>query len=234
MGAKWVWELITTRRLSRRYLGFFVTFFGGIALLFTLSILDGSGLDVWRAFWTKILLHDAELYTTAVGFKYVFLSILGNGGEGAFAKLWLPWWSIQAVVLVWSFFAVRRIEDYETVAYGYVLAYFLTAPTFYYQVMLLAAAFFFLPKLGQRGRTHGATLLLGVSVVGYVLYLLENLDLKGTSWQPRQLPEISSTLSMTLCYMLLLVSVYLAVLPVWERSTGLPAGREPVRGVDAR
>jgi len=187
LGAKWCWDLVATRKVNRRYLDFFVMFALVIALLFSLSVLDDGGLDNWRAFWTKIRLHDNDIAPVRVGFKYVFLmtyadttdnwAVYETAKQQAFQDRQPLWWTIQAAVILVSLFAVRKLDDYETVPYGYVLAYFLTAPTFYYHVMVLVALFLFLPKLERPARTHGVALLFGVSIVASAMNVFWKLGL---------------------------------------------------------
>jgi hypothetical protein len=203
LAAKAAWNLIATRKVERRYVEFFLTFAVVTAALVGLSVLDG-GVEPWRAFWTKIRLHDADMAPSRVGFRYAFLLAYAcKPGTWAayeaakvaqFREYQGLWWCIQATVLVVSLFAVRNLEDYETIPYGYALAYFLTASSFYYQVMLVTALFLFLPKLEQPARARGAALLFALSIFAYLF---------NAFW------DIGLTLSFAQSCMLLVLSLYI-------------------------
>ncbi len=188
LGAKFLVDTLRKRRLERRYFGFFAAFGATAAILLGMSVLVDGGLGPWREFFAKIHLHDNDLSPIRVGFRYVFLWTDGNpfGQWGPFeaAKLqfWNDhqtlWWMIQAVVLLLSLGIVQRLEDYESVAYSYALAYFLFAPTFYYHVMLLVALFLFLPKAASWPRLAGTVWLFLVSAILFVLNRRWALDLQ--------------------------------------------------------
>ncbi|HIJ74264.1 MAG TPA: hypothetical protein HPP83_09205 [Candidatus Hydrogenedentes bacterium] len=190
LGAKWLWETVVRRRFRREYLEFFLVFAAGSLALVGLSLYVADGTAQWRDFFKKIALHNNDLSPHRIGFKYIFLMTYENavGGWRAFeaqkmqmfSDLRALWWFIQAVVCLVSIRLVKDLEDYETVAYGYVLAFFLFAPTFYYHVMLLLPLFLFLPKLDRLPRTIGASAMFILSIVVYGLltgFRLESLTL---------------------------------------------------------
>jgi len=74
------------------------------------------------------------------------------------------------MLLLIAAFPVRKIEDYETVPYSFVPAFFLTAPTFYYYVMLIVPLFLFAPKIARFPRAVGLAGIFGFSFIAYVLY----------------------------------------------------------------
>ncbi len=204
LGAKLVWDTYRERKVNRRYIEYFVTFAGTALFLVVLSIVLDGGLHQWREFFAKIRLHDHDISGMRVGFKYVFL---GNwqdptGGWTVFeqaqlAKLdtwkWL-WWMIQAGVLGLSFFAVRNLDDYEALAYSYVPVYFLTAPTFYYQVMVIVPFMFFLSRRAEVSRLTGA---IGMFIMTIVLFRLS------ARW------GINMSFSFTMSFLLLVMVGYM-------------------------
>ncbi len=206
LGVKFLIDFAGTRRFNKSYLSFFTVFAITVAALLGLSIIHDGGIDHWQSFFKKIALHDGDLSPMRVGFRYIFLWMPDNPYNGWMplerAKLeqfeglqWL-WWSIQAVVLIAAGFLLRKLEDYETVAFCYVPAFFLTAPTFYYQVMVMIALFLFLPKRERLLRTSGVSLMFAVSIAAFVFRALWGLDLK---------------FSFSLSWMLLALCAYMAL-----------------------
>jgi len=178
LGAKCLWTFYETRTIPRKYLEFFLVFAILVAVLVGASIYDDGGLHLWKEFREKITLHDHDISGMRVGFKYVFLwSAEATGGWNAweaakqkqFADHRVLWWSIQACVLALTFCVARRVKDHEALCLGYVPVYFLTAPTFYYHVMLIVPMVYFLMRLGTGLRTMGAALLFAIAFAGVYL-----------------------------------------------------------------
>jgi hypothetical protein len=172
------WSLESLRALvgaNRKYVEFFAAFAAACLVLAGVTVIADGGLAHWSEFFRKIGLHNNHVTPVRVGFKYVFLTPFMNPWWSSanipqqFANLRAVWMAIQLAVLAVSFFAVRKLDDYETIPFGYVLAFFLTAPTFYYHVMLLAALFLFLPKRTQPLRLAGAIAVFATSPVLYIL-----------------------------------------------------------------
>jgi hypothetical protein len=214
LGAKLVWDLLASRRVNRRHVEFLVTLAIVAILLVALSLATGGGLESWETFWTKIQFHDTHMSPLRVGFKTLLLAGVAPFMEdwpgsamarsARFGELTGLWWALQALVLLVAFFAVRRLCDYETLPFCYVLAYFLFAPTFYYQVVLLLLTLLYLPKLDQRPRAHAMALLFGISVVGYALIGLQNLEpgLTALEWK-----RVDYGISLSLAAMLLVAAL---------------------------
>ncbi len=210
-----------------RYLRFFTVFGMVVLSLFVASIVHDGGVAHWADFWDKITMHNDDLSPSRVGFKYVFLNTYGNDLDdwntfeevkrAEFAQRAWPWRSILAMVLVVVFFVSWRVEDYETLPLGYVLAYFMTAPTFYYHVMLIVPFLLFVPKLHSFRHAMGTALMFGLCVVWYVL----------SSFYGAGATRLS--LSFTISYTLLGLVVYLLVTAV-SPTCFVPAGK----GVDCR
>lgn len=172
-GAQALWDLFRTRTVERKYIEFFVAFALVAAALLGLTVIDAGGTGQWEEFLGKITLHNKDISTTRVGFKYIFLYPFERFGEKVrgFEEHRTAWWAIQAAVLLFAFFAVRRLEDYETIPFGFLPAFFLAAPTFYYYVMLIVPLFLFLPKASNTGRALGLCLMFLFSIVAYLLHL---------------------------------------------------------------
>ena len=180
VGAKFVWDFFKTRKLNRQYLGFFIVFTVVCLALVGLSVLDDGGVHLWKEFSEKIAMHNSDISTTRVGFKYFFLKVIEpEGGYTSFVASRqqamdahkVSWWFVQVVVILASFFAVRRLKDHEALAYGIVPMFFLVAPTFYYYVMLIVPFVFFVSPLGCLSRATGLAGLFGISVAAFLLDL---------------------------------------------------------------
>ena len=186
MGSKLVWEFFRTRKINRRYVEFFATFVIVAAVLVGASIVNDGDLHLWREFKEKISLHNNDLSSTRVGFKYIFLDTSRAEGswfsyvekkQQEFAERKVSWWAIQAAVLLVSFFAVRNLTAHEALAYGIVPAFFLIAPTFYYYVMLIVPFMFFAARIESIPRAIGLAWLFGVSIAAYFFYRKYQLSL---------------------------------------------------------
>jgi len=179
MGAKFLWDLYETRKLNRKYIEFFVALGVGCVALVGLSAWLDGGFERWPAFFAKIALHDHDISGMRVGFKYLFLMNFDDPKIGWTAFEAAQWetleqfrwllWGIRGLVLAASLWLVRGLDVYETVPYGYVPAFFLTAPTFYYQVMVWVTVLLFLPKRDRLARALGAAGVFGLSVWLFVL-----------------------------------------------------------------
>ena len=186
LGARFALDTVRKQRLERRYLEFFIAFAVMAGLMLGATLLT-DGAAYWKEFFAKIRLHDHDLSPIRVGFKYIFMGAYRNTlGSWApfeqqkqffFGQHQMLWWSIQAVVLGASFFLVQKLEDYESIAYGYVVAFFLFAPTFYYHVMLIVPVLLFLPKIDKPVRAFGMAYLFGLSAVFFGLNQIWKLDL---------------------------------------------------------
>ena len=164
----------------RKYIGFFLVLGVVCGALMTMSIVDDGGLSHWREFSKKIAVHNGHIAPPRVGFKKVFLMNYNYPAGGmpglkqTMTDRKVLWWAIQGTILLVSIFLLRNVEDYESICYGYVPAYFLTTPTFYYHVMLVVALFLFLPKRALPSRTVGMVLMFLISIA--VLMLNRTMD----------------------------------------------------------
>ncbi len=177
IGALACWDLLATRKLNRDYVQFFIAFFVTAALMLGLSYLY-YGAALWQEFIVKIGVHNNDISTTRVGFKYIFLWPFERFGEkvAGFQAHQDLWWKIQAVMLVITFVAARKMKPYQALGLGFVPAFFLTAPTFYYYVLLIVPLMIFLPNLKRPSHVVGASLFFLSSIAGYALHHHYNLD----------------------------------------------------------
>jgi hypothetical protein len=187
LGGKFLWDLVRTRKLNRNYLAFFMVFGAVCAILMSLSIWSDGGVQHWAEFSKKIALHNDYFAPPRVGFRNIFLMAYDYppGGwraysEQAHKKLedWrLLWLGIRVSAVLLVVYLAKNVEDYETIPLGYIPAYFLTAPTFYYHVMLIAALFLFLPKRDQVHRLAGLLIVFLYSVAMFYVNRSLELDL---------------------------------------------------------
>lgn len=177
MGALLCWELLATRKLNRDYLRFFASF-AVTALLLTLAAYLTYGLPLWKEFFAKIGVHNTDISTTRVGFKYIFLWPYEGAGAkaAAFLEQQSLWRAYLAAALILSFIAARRMKPYQAIGLGFVPAFFLTAPTFYYYVMLIVPLLIFLPRVELTRNTIGAGLFFATTITAYILRQGRNLD----------------------------------------------------------
>lgn len=176
LGAKLLWDLFhaywkkifakdSAATINRDYWAFFVSFGVTCVALVIASAMYNGGFGLWDNFIEKIKVHDSDISTTRVGFKYIFLWSESNKLL-AFEEGKLLWWSIMAGAVFLTGLLARKVEDYETVALSFIPVFFLAAPTFYYYVMLIVPLFLFLPRVKNGWRAIGAALfflLAGVS-----------------------------------------------------------------------
>ncbi|MBI2421595.1 MAG: CapA family protein [Candidatus Hydrogenedentes bacterium] len=177
LGAKGLWELYETRKVNRNYFQFFAVFAAvGLALV-SLTFLD-HGTELFQEYQSKIGVHNNDISTTRVGFKYIYLWPYESFGAKveAFKAKSAGWYLLQLAMLAITFAAARRMKPWETIALGFVPAFFLTAPTFYYYVLLIVPMMLFLGHLEKPWYAAGAALFFSYSVFTYVLHLKLALD----------------------------------------------------------
>ena len=122
----------------------------------------------------KIWQHHDSFSPWRVGFKHLFLGTYeylpdGNTHQEVFRQRWLPWWTLQGLMLAGLAFMTRRLETWETLALGFVPVFFLVAPTYYYYIMLVIPLLFFCGRLPRHEGALGVAWLLGSSSIAYVV-----------------------------------------------------------------
>ena len=155
--------------LNWNYVTFFASFAVFSTILVAFSAFSDGGFGLWENFRQKILVHNADISTTRAGFKYIFLFGQANYAQYFSAHQTL-WWCFMALALLLSAVLMRKAQDYETIALGFIPAFFLTAPTFYYYVMLLVPLFLFLPRAKMLSRVTGAALTFLLSGASFTIY----------------------------------------------------------------
>lgn len=176
IGALLCWEFLATRKLNKDYLRFF-TSFAVTALVMVLVAYVYYGLPLWKEFFAKISVHNDDISSTRVGFKYIFLWPYAGvpGKAAAFLEHQTLWRAILGSALALSFVAARRMKPYQALGLGFVPAFFLTAPTFYYYVMLIVPLLVFLPQIEETRNTIGAGLFFATSLAAYIMHYTWNL-----------------------------------------------------------
>ena len=207
---QYVREVAQTRKLvipneqDRRYIAFFLALAIASAAFVGIATLDDGGPQRWQSFSEKIAVHNNDISTTRVGFKYIFLSPFKSFGEkvAGFEQHRGLWRFLMLVLLLVAVFPARRLEDYETIPYGFVPAFFLTAPTFYYYVMLVVPLLLFAPKMNRWPRAIGMAGMFAVCVASY--------------WLNRTVP-LEFRLCLIMSWMLQALVVYMMAVSFWAR-----------------
>jgi len=216
--AKLVWDVCTTRKLNTKYIEFFAAFAVVSMILIGCSILWSGGFGLWEDFFEKIRMHDKGLSAQRTGFKYIFLNTYhGSAGKlDLFERRRVLWWTIQAAVLLASFFCVRKLEDYESLAFSYVPLFFLTAPTTYYHIGLVVPLFLFLPKIDRLPRAFGVAFLFGITIC---FCLFNNASFPGGLW----------ALSYTMSWIILVFLLYVLIVSLLTPKPDFEQGGAPRR-----
>ena len=157
----------TVARGPARFLGSFALTAG---VLVVASIVHG-GMGAWSSFFDKIVQHDLTPASDTVGFRDLFLWTAGAAAsEGhelraRFEEQALLWWTLQALfVALWAW-VVRKRPEHEALALGFVLVWCLTAPAYYYYVVLLVPFLFLVEHMERPGRAFGLALLFATTLV---------------------------------------------------------------------
>lgn len=182
LGCRFIWDLVQTRRINRKYLEFFTVFALVGAAMVLISIWHGGGLDAWKTFFEKIGMHDSGLSSQRTGFKYILINMLAGPGvprSEVIEQYGLLWRACQAGILLAVFLCCAKIEDYESIALSYAALFFLTAPTTYYHIGLLIPLFLFLPKMQYLHRAIGVA---GFFLITALFIIFNNTTFEGGQW----------------------------------------------------
>jgi poly-gamma-glutamate synthesis protein (capsule biosynthesis protein) len=177
LGAIGLWHVASKRQIHRQLAGFFIVF-----AIVSAALMGGSaavfGTDYWGEFADKIVVHNNDISTTRVGFKYFFVRSADDALEKAtfFDEHQPAWLAIQAAVILLTIIGAARLKPYEAMGLSFVPVYFLTAPTFYYYMMLSIPLMMFLPDFNTFRRALGLSLFFVFSVAGYVLHRFHGLN----------------------------------------------------------
>lgn len=162
----------TAPPLRRDLLAFFASasLFG--AALIGASILADGGTDLWAIFLDKIALHNQDMSSNRAGFKYLYYGLatgLRFNEGGLFDDPPLLYTALALGSLVPTVLALRRRLAWEALFISFVPVYFLTAPTFYYFVILVAPFLYLASRPASSWHALGAIGLFAVSVLAYAL-----------------------------------------------------------------
>lgn len=187
LGSKMLWDFWENRKLSKRYLSFFLAFFISLSALGGLTILESGGTKVWQDFSKKIALHDQDFSTTRVGFKYLFINSIDRTEKSwnqyverkknEFRDKKEFWWFLQVLVLLVTFFLVRRASDVESFAFSFIPFFFLASPTFYYYVLLALPFFIFATNYRDLNNLKGMLFMILITIVAFISNRFYKLDL---------------------------------------------------------
>jgi hypothetical protein len=172
-------------------------FFGGFALttvaLASASILYAGGLREWEGFARKLALHRATYNHWNIGVTSVVIAQFDPHGPRAEAVALRPlpvrsWlgnayfleetvheraWLIRLLALAGlgaAWYAARRFDDALAFAFGFVPTYFLTAPTYYYYIILLLPFLYFTAHPDRLRGTLGLLYLFLFGALGFTFY----------------------------------------------------------------
>lgn len=136
------------------------------------SILADRGTGLWEIFLDKISLHNSDMSSNRAGFKYLFYGLatgLRFDDPAIFERQRLLFGGLSLLGVLPSIAVMRRLRPWQALYLGFVPVYFLTAPTFYYFVMLVVPFLFLADRLDQGWRAVGAASLFAVSILAYAL-----------------------------------------------------------------
>jgi hypothetical protein len=181
--------------LDRRHARFFGAFAAVVALLVGGSIAYSGGTGAWVEFARKMALHRAAYNHWNIGITSVVIAQFDPPGPRAQALAARPelvrslpgnvWfveetvrdraWLIrilQVAALVASWIAARRFDDTLAFAFGFVMTYFIAAPTYYYYIVLLVPFLFFAAHPDRLRGTLGLLYLFLSGALGFTFYFL--------------------------------------------------------------
>jgi len=172
-------------------------FFGGFglttAVLLALSVAYAGGFSDWEGFARKMALHRTTYNHWNIGVTSVVIaqfdppgpreaalaarppllrSWLGNAfffDETVREKAWLIR-LLQLAALVAAWHASRRFDDALAFAFGFVLTFFLTAPTYYYYIILFLPFLYFAAHPDRLYGTLGLLYLFLFGALGFTFY----------------------------------------------------------------
>jgi hypothetical protein len=184
-----------TRRglLDSRHLRFFSGFAIATGVLLGASILQAGGFSRWEEFGRKMAVHRTVYNHWNLGVTSVVIAQFDPAGprDAALAarppavRSWLgnAWfvdesvrdraWLIvllQIAALAASWLAARRVDDASAFAFGFVLTFYLTAPTYYYYIILLIPFLYFAAHPDRLRGTLGLLYLFLMGGLGFAFY----------------------------------------------------------------
>jgi hypothetical protein len=158
-----------------QYFSFLWTMAVAVVLLVLTSIIYDGGLAQWWEYKVKILAHNDQFSPWRVGFRYIFTGAYkyrsgGDTHRAFFERHQVWWWSIQAMVLIICFFLMRKQKPHEAMALGFIPAFFLFSPTYYYYIFLIIPFLYFASDLTRPSRAIGLIMMFCHSLVLYPIH----------------------------------------------------------------
>ncbi len=131
------------------------------------------------------------------------------------------WWSIQAIVLFLCLIAVKGLKDHQALAFSFAPFFFMTAPTYYYYIMLAAPLILFTSELERPTRALGLAWMFFTAMAGYYFYAMWRQEYATYYW---------------LSWMNCVLAVYIILLGMGEtfyfsRRVEMPSPMPPDKGV---
>lgn len=155
-----------------------LVFFAALAVtasaLIGASILADGGTSLWSVFLDKISLHNSDMSSNRAGNKYVFYGLMTGlryDDPAVFERHAVAYGALSLAGLIPSIAVMRRARPWEALYLGFVPVFFLTAPTFYYYVMLVVPFLYLADRLDRGWRAAGAASLFAVSMLAYAFDL---------------------------------------------------------------
>jgi hypothetical protein len=238
IGVKFLYDWFTTREKAKQYLGFFITY--GMTCILLLGLSAGLfGVDYYKEYFQKLEVHSQTFSSTRAGLPYM-LMWEGESRRGDFQRIagTTDWDKVMAhkravlshrtplkIVIIASFLAllvlaVRRLEDWEAIAFSYSLIFLLLGMTIYYSVIITLLCILFTSRNNNRPYWISYALLMPIIILHYPIQINVGYGLL-------QNFIISSSI-----FMLLLASLLLFVkadpvstswlLKLWRKTFGRP------------
>lgn len=148
LGLKAFSDVLTKRKIDKKYLSFFSIFFVAIIIFFILSISIGQGMDNWYNFFENMEMHNQQTAGFRVGFMHMFMF----SGEITEEDPWTSYAEKQnmfedrigyfyisiaiVVLLLITLMPFMKDEDFMII-FGTALFFFIFASTRYYYALLV-------------------------------------------------------------------------------------------------
>lgn len=153
-------------------------FLGSLALTTTALLaasVPATSIEYWREFLGKIGHHAGSFTAWRIGFIYVFSMAWDGDAIGGLSieryfKLfgWLYVLIQVGVLAVATALVLRLREAWERLAFGFVLMFFLTGPTYYYYVVLLVPTLWLAARADEPGRAAILSWMFATSIIANI------------------------------------------------------------------
>ncbi len=180
-------------RVDARHARFLGGFSLAVLLLLGASVVHAGGTRDWEGFARKIALHRETYNHWNIGMTSLVVGRFDDSGPRRAALAQRPrgtetWRGnlyftpqdvrekagtilvLQILALAVSCFAAARLKDARAFAFGFVPTFFLTAPTYYYYIVLLLPFLYFASDLDRLRGTLGTIYLFLFGALGFAFY----------------------------------------------------------------